>query len=41
MRFWVRLQVPATKQFNGLPNGEPFVFDGRENNPKVAFKSLI
>jgi hypothetical protein len=31
---------PATKQFNGLPSGEPFVFDVRENNPKVTYLNL-
>jgi hypothetical protein len=32
--------VPVTKQFNGLPSGEPFVFDVRENNPKVTDSNL-
>ena len=33
--------TPATKQINGLPDGEPFVFDVREENPKVMDSNPI
>src|SRR5258707_13472141 len=29
------MHSPATRQFSGLPIGEPFVFDLLENNPNV------